>query len=158
MFNHLSEHYRASSGTVFELGQEEQAGAALDDRAKHLTEFRLEAGLPVWRYAFGQTVLEKLVFMVHGQNTASICYRLVAGNLGAEVRVFPWVAFRPHDVPLENHVAREYSLTTSGSGCYTISTPDFPSLRLAIHGAQQRFTVDWSTDAALRYREESSRG
>jgi predicted glycogen debranching enzyme len=156
MLNHLVEYILLEDGTSFWIGGEEREQLAL--HTANLVEFRLELGLPVWRYAFGETVLEKLVFMVHGQNTANICYRLVAGNLGAEVRLFPWVAFRPHDVRLEEHVAREYSLATSGSGCYTISTADFPSLRLAIHGAQQRFTVDWSTDAALRYRVESARG
>jgi predicted glycogen debranching enzyme len=157
MLNHLVEYIVLDDGRSFWIGGEEREDA-LTLHAGNLVEFRLEAGIPVWRYAFDAVVLEKLVFMVHGQNTAQIRYRLAAGDAGAEVRLFPWVAFRPHDVPLQEHVAQEYALTTSGSGRYTIACADFPPLRLAIFGAQQRFTIDWSTDAALRYRLESDRG
>ncbi len=49
MFNHLSEWLRLPSGERYELGGQERAGGQLEwPGAKHLREFRLEEGLPVW--------------------------------------------------------------------------------------------------------------
>ena len=39
-----------------------------------LTEFRLEVGLPVWRYDLGGVVVEKRLLMPHGQNTVHVHY------------------------------------------------------------------------------------
>ena len=51
MLNHLSEWLRLADGTRFEIGGQERAGGGLEwPGAQHLVEFRLENGLPVWRY------------------------------------------------------------------------------------------------------------
>src|SRR5262245_8018623 len=42
-----------------------------------LTEFRLELGLPVWRYDFDGAIVQKRVLMPHGQNTVHALYELV---------------------------------------------------------------------------------
>src|SRR5438876_1349987 len=50
MLNHLAEMVRLPGGTTFLFGGEERADA-LDLRGtEYLAEFRLEEGLPVWRY------------------------------------------------------------------------------------------------------------
>src|SRR5437588_5238154 len=47
MLNHLSEMVRLPDGKTFLFGGEERPGGALDlHGAEHLTEFRLERGLP----------------------------------------------------------------------------------------------------------------
>ena len=49
------------------LGDEDEvAGPNAADRADHLVEFRLELGLPVWRYEIGGFTIEKRVLMPHG--------------------------------------------------------------------------------------------
>src|SRR5438874_7697270 len=54
MLNHLSEMIRLPDGTTVLFGGEERAGGVLElYGADHLTEFRLEQGLPVWRYQVG---------------------------------------------------------------------------------------------------------
>src|SRR3989442_4641630 len=53
MFNHLSDRLRFGEGenNVVSLGAEERAAGQLDlHGADFLSEFRLEAGLPVWVY------------------------------------------------------------------------------------------------------------
>src|ERR1051325_7210212 len=63
MFNHLSEVLRLPDGT------RERADRTLDlPGAVHLAEFRLEWGLPVWRYHCGAHVVEKRVWMTHRAN------------------------------------------------------------------------------------------
>src|SRR5262249_10460648 len=60
MLNHLSESVRGPDGTVFWLGGHEKAEGGLDlPGAGHLAEFRLELGLPVWRYRAAGCVVEK---------------------------------------------------------------------------------------------------
>ena len=62
MLNHLSELLRLADGTTILFGGEERAGGVLElHGADHLTEFRLEMGLPVWRYEVGGVVFEKSV-------------------------------------------------------------------------------------------------
>ena len=46
---------------------------------RYLTEFRLEAGLPVWRYDIDGIVIEKRVFLPHMQNTVHMMYELLDG-------------------------------------------------------------------------------
>src|SRR5258708_4613163 len=57
MLNHLSELLRLPDGSTVLFGGEERAGGALQlHGADYLTEFRLDMGLPVWRYAVGNIV------------------------------------------------------------------------------------------------------
>jgi len=70
MLNYLSERLRFDDRTAFWLGAHYQSGRlAQVEGAEHLVEFRLEAGLPVWRYQIGATIIERAVILLHGQNT-----------------------------------------------------------------------------------------
>src|ERR1700736_4193745 len=81
MFNHLWELLRLPDGKVVHLGGEERADGSLELHGMgHLTEFRLEAGLPVWRYELGGIVLEKRILLLHMQNTVHVTYRVLAGE------------------------------------------------------------------------------
>ena len=63
------------------LGDEDAvAGPNVVDRTEHLVEFRLELGLPVWRYELPGAVIEKRVLMPYGQNTVHVTYRLLDGR------------------------------------------------------------------------------
>src|SRR5437870_7441225 len=60
MLSHLSELVRLPDGTTALLGGEERVGGVLNvPGAMYLTEFRLEMGLPVWRYELDNAILEK---------------------------------------------------------------------------------------------------
>jgi len=51
---HLSEQLRLPDGTIVRLGGEERAGEAFQlYGAPYFSEFRLEYGLPIWRYNVG---------------------------------------------------------------------------------------------------------
>src|SRR4051794_24000926 len=101
MLNHLSELLRPPHGTSAFLGGEERVGGILDvPGASHLTEFRLEMGLPVWHYEVGDAVVEKQVLLPHGQNTVHIRYRLLEGDGKVRVKLRPSLHFRPHDAPV----------------------------------------------------------
>jgi hypothetical protein len=77
---HLSEQLRLSDGTIVRLGGEERTGEAFQlYGASYFSEFRLEYGLPIWRYNVGGVVLEKQVMLPHAPNTVHVTYRLVSG-------------------------------------------------------------------------------
>src|SRR5579871_4641805 len=81
MLNHLSEMLRLRDGTTVLFGGEERAGGVLDlHGADRLTEFRLDMGLPVWRYEVDGLIFEKCILLPHQQNTVQIHYRLIAGE------------------------------------------------------------------------------
>src|SRR5215468_5669612 len=66
MLNHLAEDVRKPDGTVLHIGGDEpsQPEEAPDITGHYLTEFRLENGIPIWRYEFEGIVLERqLVFL-----------------------------------------------------------------------------------------------
>src|SRR3954451_16102517 len=64
MLNHLLERVRLPSKGVIWLGDEDEvAGPNATDRTDHLVEFRLELGMPVWRYKIDGYEIEKRVLM-----------------------------------------------------------------------------------------------
>ena len=157
MLNHLAEEIVFEDGRSFTLNGEEREDA-LDMHTEHFTEFRLELGLPMWRYEFDGVVFEKYLLMLYQQNSTLVGYRLISGARTLRLRLKPSIAFRPHDAPTHAEGLREYTFATSGAGRYTISADGFPPLRLVVSGTDQSFTVHWSTDAPLRYRVEAERG
>src|SRR5918992_2875576 len=59
MLNHLVERIVLGDGRVVQLGGEERVGRRLEiPSARFLTDFRLEAGLPVWEYSFDSATIE----------------------------------------------------------------------------------------------------
>src|SRR5438270_9281269 len=70
MFNDLIEKLRLPDGTEVQLGGEERAGCPPQlHGVDYLLDFRLDMGLPVWRYRAGSFVVEKRLVMPHGLNT-----------------------------------------------------------------------------------------
>ena len=90
LLNHLAEQLRLPDGRLIELGGVEYAeGAPYLPGAAHLAEFRLELGLPIWRYEAEGFEIEKRVILPHGQNTVHVTYRLVAGPGPARLELRP---------------------------------------------------------------------
>src|SRR5437867_8803297 len=77
MLSHFAEEIALPDESVIDFGGEELSEEHLNlHAAEFLTEFRLEAGLPVWRYDIRGCILEKRLLMPHLQNTVHISYRL----------------------------------------------------------------------------------
>ena len=112
MLNHLLERVRIGAGGPAWLGDEnEVAGPNAADRTEHLKEFRLELGLPVWRYVLGDTEIEKRVVMPHGQNTVHVTYRLLKGTTPVRLTLRPSIQFRPYEAPVNTSNAVAYTVT-----------------------------------------------
>ena len=111
MFNDLVEHVEFPNGKRYQLGGEERAGVPLKlESSEYLSEFRLEAGLPVWRYELEGAVIEKRLVMPHVQNTVYVNYRLVSGAENIRLMIRPSVHFRPHEDAVNTELDTGYVL------------------------------------------------
>jgi predicted glycogen debranching enzyme len=159
MLSHLSEQFRLADGRVVRFGGEEWAGGRLDlHGAVHLSEFRLEGGLPVWRYVLGDCAFEKQVYLQHGQNTVYVTYRLTAGSGPLRLKLRPSVHFRPHEAPVSLPLAEPYTLTIVNSRCELAAPGNLPPLRLYLTGERPAFTVEGRKLQNMLYRVEGARG
>src|SRR5512140_1968376 len=156
--NHLREEVRTADGTKYLLGGDERArGQVALPGASLLEEFRLEDGLPVWRFRLGETVVEKLVFLVHRQNTVHVLYRLVVGRGPARIRAWPRVHFRSHDAPV-SAASGPYRLTAIDDRYEISGAGGLPSLKLRLVAARRSLTIEPRVERELLYRVEESRG
>jgi predicted glycogen debranching enzyme len=159
MLNHLLERIRVRGGEPLWLGDEEAvAGPNAADRTTHLAEFRLELGLPVWRYALAGVEIEKRVIMPHGQNTVHVSYRLLKGSGPVRLTLRPSVHFRSYESPVNASDALTYKLVASGERYELCATDEFPSLRMLIYGPAAALTLDAKGRSGVPYRMEAMRG
>ena len=160
MLNHLSEQVRLPDGTVVHFGGQELVGGRLELEGivGHLSEFRLEAGLPVWRFKLNGIEIEKRVLLAHRLNMAYITYRLVAGEGTVRLKLRPAVHFRNHDGAVSEPLADAYTLTAVNDLCELSAGQDLPHLRLLLFGENRAFTIEGKRLREVLYRIEESRG
>ncbi|HEX8285544.1 MAG TPA: amylo-alpha-1,6-glucosidase [Pyrinomonadaceae bacterium] len=159
MFNHLSELLRLPSGERQQLGGQESAGGQLEwPGAKHLREFRLEEGLPVWRYELGGAVVEKRVLLVHSQNTVHVNYRLVEGGGSLRLKLRPALQFRPLEEAVHSSADEPYTVTSTEDRLEVSTGHKYPPLRLKIYGERATFALDGGKLQNVFYRTEERRG
>jgi glycogen debranching enzyme len=158
MLNHLSELIRLQSGQTFLFGGEERTDKLDLYGVDHLQEFRLERGLPVWRYEVLGVAFEKRVLLPYRQNTVHVNYRLVRGDGPIRLKLRPSVHFRPHEAPVSAPHPEPYVLTSVDNRYELSGDSPLPPLRLFLHGQRPAFTMDGSRAPDIVYRVEGSRG
>jgi predicted glycogen debranching enzyme len=148
----------AVNGERFELAANQYPGVIHPQGHQYLKRFRLDP-FPVFTYEVAGVVIEKAVFMVHGESTTAVEYRVTetaraVSQLALEVR--PLLAFRDyHATTRENgalnpHVELEPSLAT------VAPYADLPALHLAHDAAAADATGYWYRN--FEYRAERERG
>lgn len=158
MLNDLIERVDIPNGLSVQLSGEERVDAPLKTQgAEYLEEFRLEDGIPVWLFRFGELLLEKRVIMVHRQNTVHVSYRLKNGE-GLTLTLRPSINFRPHEAPVSTPLAGNYAFTVIEDTFEIASQTNIPPLRLLLHGRNKSLTMDRTRFHEIIYRIEESRG
>jgi len=149
------------AGETVQLGGVERVGRAPEIAgAGYLVEFRLESGLPVWRYEVEGWTLEKRIVMPHRQNTVHVLYRLLAGPAEGPVRLElePIIHFRGHEEPVDCKLDLPYALSVTDNR-YELKVPgSFPPLRLRPSGGSPAFTIVGQKVIDMHYQMEESRG
>jgi predicted glycogen debranching enzyme len=160
MWNYVSEFLRFNDNEVISLGGEERGGGQLAlAGAKHLREFRLEDGLPVWTYEARGIVLEKRLLLLHLQNTVHVSYHILDGNERIRLELRPAFHFRHHEIPVNKGKVGPYKLSAVNSR-YEIAParPGFPTLRMTLRGGDAAFNIAATNLSQVVYRTEQSRG
>ena len=157
VLNGLSERLRLPDRTVVYTGAAELSASAPEHRL-NLSDFRLEAGLPVWRYDVAGFALEKRLLMPHRQNTVHVHYRLLHGPGTLRLGLRPAIHFRPHDAPVGSGDKQQYQLTVCEDQFEIAGKPEMPRLRLLAVGAPSQFTFDRRETRDIPYSTERHRG
>ena len=149
--------------TTLMLGQREalidhERIDALDsEEAAILTEFRLEAGLPIWTYNAGGAVLEKRLFMPYLENTTYAAFTLRDASGPARLRFEPMMHVRALGDSVSGVPFRPTAVTTERRALEIDLGPVLPPLRLAI-SADAEFHLDRQQCWPVEYGEELARG
>jgi predicted glycogen debranching enzyme len=160
MLTHIAGQVRFQDGRELEIGGRERVGDAADAHGTgYLTEFRLEAGLPVWRYEVEGVVLERRIFLPHMQNSVHVMFELVSGADRVELALRPSVNFRPQEAPVSEPlgwpyefraIRDEYEIVLGGS--------PLPPLRMKMFAPEATFTLKGMRLESVLYPVEESRG
>ena len=136
MLNQLQAFVRLPGGGTVPLEGEDGQGALFD--------FRLELGLPVWRYRAGGVVIEKRIVMRHLHNTVDVIYRHVEGE-PVSLTLRPWIWRRSGGRPSWAFTSQRspWAETRSGSPGTVSTASSWP--RKAIHGRSVSDTGSPST-------------
>lgn len=158
MLNHVQEEFRLPGGRVLRVGGDEVAEGRFLLGEHPLSGFRLEQGLPVWRYEADGVVLEKSLVLPHRQNTVFIRYRLVSGRGPVRLRVRPSLHFRPHEGRVDGPLEKPYRIFSYGRRFDVIGDGDLPPLRISVSGADAAIVLDGGRFRQIFYATERARG
>jgi predicted glycogen debranching enzyme len=159
MLSHVDARVRLASGQVLALGPG-PAGVSEPGsgrRMMSLVEFRLELGLPFWRYEGDGLVIEKRVLMPHRQNTVHLTYRLCQAPGPVRLEMRPFLHVRHYESPLSDALPAPYAVTAVDGRFEVLPGADLPTLRVLLYGSQSALTLEGS-HLRNSYLEEERRG
>ncbi len=82
-------------GVDYDLGTNRWLSGAVEAKGYlHIESFRLEGSTPVWRFALGDALLEKRIWMQQGQNTTYVQYTLINASGPVAMRLKAMVNYR----------------------------------------------------------------
>jgi predicted glycogen debranching enzyme len=159
MLSHIAVQVRYPDGRRVEVGGREQLQPSSAGDTGYLVEFRLEGGLPVWRYDINGIVLETRVFLTHMQNTVRVMYQLLDGAADVELGLRPSVNFRAQEAPVSEPLGWPYEFRAIDDH-YEIALKDssLPPLRLMLQATDVTFTLKGKRTDSILYPVEEHRG
>jgi glycogen debranching enzyme len=122
-------------------GEEPEEGRLLLPGTPLLEYFELRGGLPVWRYRYRDYVVEKSLIMPHRQNTVHLSYYLLEGPRPVEIRLQPFMHFRPQAQEVSCDLNQPYRVEANGHSFKVKAPAGYPDLRLLLHGEQRSFNL-----------------
>jgi predicted glycogen debranching enzyme len=156
LLTQLRERLRLPDGTVIRLGADSVEPSSATVAIQEAAEFRLEMGLPVWRYELKSAVIEKHVLMPRLQNTVHVIYELCGEPATLELE--PLLHFRPHEAPLNLPMHEPYRLTIVDDRFEIAGPEELPKLRLLLRGACGSLVVPGRELCDVEYPAEERRG
>ena len=159
MLNHLAESLRLPDGRDIQFcGHESSPHEGIMSCGQFLMEFRLENQMPVWHYELENIVLEKILVLLHGQNTVHVTYRLISGAESLELHLCPSMHFRRHEHSVSEAMTRDYVFSAENSHYEVSAGSDIPPLRMMLRGEKCTFTHDGGSRREIYYQKDADRG
>ena len=143
-----------AGGRRIDLSTNRFPGTTHPEGFRLLKDFRLEP-FPTWVFEADGVVLERTLFMAHGENTTVVSYRLLSDSPGVQLEVRPLVAFRDfHSLTHEND-ALDQTVEIAEGNARIAPYRGLPELFIAHDGVAER-VGDWYR--FFEYEEERARG
>jgi predicted glycogen debranching enzyme len=158
MLNHLLARVQMPDQRLVTLEAQETAGGVERSGVELLEEFRLELGLPVWRYRVGDHLIERRVYFAHLQNTVYVRYRRLEGEGRVRLSLRPALSFRMHDAPVNQRESRTYRVSCTDDQLEVIGSDVMPPLHLRLVGERPVFAYQPERIDQLLFRVEKARG
>jgi predicted glycogen debranching enzyme len=160
MLKRIFEQLKLPNGSTVHLtGNEAEQGHVDLPAAQYLTEFRLDYGIPIWKFDAEGIEIERRVVMPYRQNTVHVIYRLLKAPGPLKLELRPGTRFHPHDAAYDaSSVQRPYILTLMGNRYEVSAGADLPTLRLQLNGGHSSFVADGGASETMFFRVESERG
>jgi predicted glycogen debranching enzyme len=148
----LSAHYL---GVETDLSANEFAGGAVSGQGFiHLESFAVRDGIPTWRYAIADALLEQRIFMAPGANTTYLRLQLLRATQPLRVTLKPLVTYR--DYHGHERGAKDFQLEPYAEECRVQATACARPYRISI--SQGRFTPAPTWYWNFWHRMEAERG
>ena len=148
----LSAHYL---GRPYPLSANEFADGAVDPRGfVHLESFTVSNGVPVWRYALADALLEQRIFMAPGANTSYLRLELLRASAALRIEFKPLVTYR--DYHSHGRGPQHFQATAGEDTCTVAGSNGEPLYRLAVNFGKYTATDTWYWN--FLHREEFGRG
>lgn len=158
MLNHLGERVVSGDSTFHLSGEEPEGGDVRMPEISLLEEFKLEFGLPLWRFAGSRIGITKRLLMPHLQNTTLVIYELDASSEPVTLLLTPSIHFRPHENDVTSEFETPYAVRASGPQLEIAEGDVLPSLKVELRGGEVSMSGENRIVDTLLYRLEKSRG
>ncbi|HEY0745762.1 MAG TPA: amylo-alpha-1,6-glucosidase [Steroidobacteraceae bacterium] len=104
-------------GVQSDLGANEFAGGAVSPQGfMHLESFAIQGGVPTWRYAIADAVLQQQIFMAPGANTSYLRLEVIRSSAPLSVKLKPYVTYRDHHSHMQGAQPFRVNSTTTQCG------------------------------------------
>ncbi|MFM7424472.1 MAG: amylo-alpha-1,6-glucosidase [Elainella sp.] len=145
---------------VYPLSTDRWANSSVDPQGyRYIEHFALQGTVPTWRYACGDALLEKRIWMQQGANTTYVHYHLLRATQPVAMFVKALVNYRDHHGSVRSW-GWQMQVERVAQGVQVIATPEAVPLYLLSDRAEALTLHDWyyNFDLALeRYRGLSDR-
>ena len=148
----LSALYR---GAETDLGANEFVGGTVSGRGfEHLESFAMRDGIPTWRYALGDALLEQQIFMAPEANTSYLRLELLRASAPLRVTLKPLLAYRGYHS--QGRGAQPFKIDSARQGCRILAFETARSYRLSMHEGEFKAAPAWYWN--FWHRREAERG
>ncbi|HEY5263442.1 MAG TPA: amylo-alpha-1,6-glucosidase, partial [Steroidobacteraceae bacterium] len=126
-------------GAQYDLSANEFAGGTLSGNGfVHLESFAVQEGIPTWRYAVADALLEQRIFMAPGANTSYLRLELLRASAPLRVALKPLVTYRDYHSQARGAKPFRVEATANAEDCLVQAFDGARPYRLSM--SQGRFT------------------